>query len=536
MFRLLVLQARRDRFQLPIWIIGAGLLALTSSSAVGAEFGTEADRANLLKVAVATPSIIALRGVPDGASTGSYVFFQVFVYVSMVAAFMSVFFVTRHTRADEERGRLELLRSTPVGRTAGAVATLVLGVLANLLLGLVVALAFIAGGLEARGSLLAGLAAAGVGIAFIGIGLLMAQLAPTSRAANGIGSALVGVAFVLRAAGDALGEPRADGLSITSAWPSWLSPIGWGQQTFAFTKAEATPLLLLVGLTIVTVVVAFVLQATRDLGSSVIRERDGRAAGRPAFHSNIALVWRMHWPTIVGWVLGGAVLGALGGGLANNLASALTTDSSITAVIAGLVPGGRGGLADLFVAAILGIAGVLAAAAGVQAIIRARSEEVDGRAELVLAAPVGRIVWLADYLLVAVLSVLAVAFAAGLACGLTFLVTGSDVDRLWSSIGGGLAQLPAGLVYVAITALLFAFVPRLTIPVGWALLGAGFVVGQLGGLLQLSQGVRDASPFTHTPAVPTADADWSGAVVLCVIAIVLAGLSIVAVRGREMTA
>lgn len=535
MFRLLLLFARRDRIQVPVWIIGGALLAYTSASAVGAEVGPAADRTALLRVAVGTPSILALRGVPDGPSLGSYVFFQSFVYLAIVAALMSVFLVTRHTRADEEQGRLELLGAAPVGRTAGLWATVLLGVIANVLIGAAVGLAYAAGGLSVGGAWFAGLAVAAVGACFVGLTALLAQLLPTSRAVNGTGSALVGLAFVLRAAGDALGTPTADGLSVVSAWPSWLSPIGWGQQTFAFTATRPAPLLLAVGLVIVTVAAAVAVQSSRDLGSSLVRERDGRVSGRAGFRSNRALVWRLHWPTVVGWAVGGVVMGLLAGGLAASIASGLAADSSISKVVAGLVPGGKGGIADLFVAAVMSLAGVLAAAAGVQAMLRGRSEEADGRAELVLAAPVSRTVWLLDYVIVAVVSVVVVSAAAGLAAGLAFLGSGAGADRFWSSLGAGLAQIPAALVYIAVTALLFAVLPRLTIWAAWALLALGVVVGQMGGLLHVPQRVRDASPFVHTPALPAGAVDWSGAWVLVIVAIVLVAGSTILIRRRELT-
>ena len=69
--------------------------------------------------------------------------------------------------------------------------------------------------------------------------------------------------------------------------------------------------------------------------------------------------------------------------------------------------------------------------------------------------------------------------------------------------------MPAALLYVGLIALVFAVVPRLTITLGWGLLGIGLVIGQFGGLLKFPDWARDASPFTHTPAVPVVDFDWS---------------------------
>jgi ABC-2 type transport system permease protein len=535
MLRLVLARLRRDRVILPIWIIATGLLALASASGVQTEFPTEADREAVIKVAVATPSLLALRGLPDGGSLGAYVYFQVFCYLAVMAGLMSTFFVTRHTRADEERGRAELVGAAPLRRTTPLVATLIVGVLANVVLGVLVALGMMGGGLQAGGSWMTGLAAGAVGLCFIGIGALAAQLAPTSRSANGIGAAAVGAAFLLRAAGDALGTPGETLLSVTSAWPSWLSPIGWGQHVYAFTRQDAAPLLLAAGLALLTAAAALALQATRDLGSSLLPERRGRATGRASLRSSVGLAWRQQWPSVVGWSIGAAVLGVLAGSIATRIADVQDLADQLQELLASFVPGGTGQLIDLLVGAILGIAGILAAAAGAQAIMRARGEEADGRAELVLAAPVHRTTWLLGYVIVAVVSAVAVAVVAGLVAGLSFLGSGADGDRVWSSLGAGLAQTPAALTFIAITTLVFAVLPRATVPVGWAAIGVGFVIGQFGGLLQLPEWVRDASPFTHTPGLPAAEVEWAGAWWLLGISVVLLGLSAGVVRRRQLT-
>lgn len=322
MLLLLRQRLRRDRIVLPIWILSTGLLALAGASGVQTEFGTDAARATVLKLALATPSLLALRGVPDGSSLGSYVYFQVFCYVAIMAGLMSTFLVTRHSRADEERGRAELVGAAPIGRATPLLATLVLGVLANAALGVFVALGFIGGGLDAAGSWSAGLAAAATGLAFVGAAAVVAQLAPTSRAANGISAGVVGVAFLLRAAGDASGTPDFDALTLHSTWLSWISPIGWGQQVFAFTQHNPLPLLLSLGFAVVTSIVAVIVQSTRDIGSSVLRESSGRATARVTLRSSLGLAWRQQWPSVVGWSIGGALLGALAGSLAGQIGRA----------------------------------------------------------------------------------------------------------------------------------------------------------------------------------------------------------------------
>jgi ABC-2 type transport system permease protein len=51
-------------------------------------------------------------------------------------------------------------------------------------------------------------------------------------------------------------------------------------------------------------------------------------------------------------------------------------------------------MVNLFTTAMLGIAGVLAPAAGVEAGLRLRAEEAEGRAELLLSDPAPRFRWL----------------------------------------------------------------------------------------------------------------------------------------------
>lgn len=53
--RLLRLAARRDRIQVPIWIVGSAVLMSAGAAAVADEFPTEAVAATALRGAGATP-------------------------------------------------------------------------------------------------------------------------------------------------------------------------------------------------------------------------------------------------------------------------------------------------------------------------------------------------------------------------------------------------------------------------------------------------------------------------------------------------
>jgi ABC-2 type transport system permease protein len=531
---LILQRIRRDRLQLLIWIAGIALLALFSVSAVEKTYGDPAGRENILQLAVANPSILMLRGTPEGGGLDQFVFFEIFTFIAVLAGLMSTFLAVRHSRAEEESGRAELLAATPAGRTSPTVATFVYGALVNLVNGLFVALAFIAGGLDTKGSLVAGCATAAVGLTFVAVGLFTAQLMRTSRGANGVAAAAVTAAYVIRGIGDALGTPSADHLHMTVAWWSWISPIGWGQLTLAYDANTLTPLLLNLALTAAFVSLVFVLQAQRDSGASLLPDRLGRVNARDSLSTSLGLAWRLQWPTVVGWCVGSAFAGLLTGSLAHAVAGAGTADPSVEKIMEGLIPGGKGSLVQLFISAIFAMVGVLAAACATQVIIRMRQEEVAGTAEQVLATRVSRARWLIGYFTVGTASVVLVLLSGAAASGLSALAAGDASAPVSDSFAAAAAQLPAALLYLSVLALVFVALPGWTVGLGWTLLGLGAVFGLFGGLVGMPEWIRDLSPFTHSPVPVGTSTDWSGGVWMLCIAVVIAVLATAGMKRREL--
>ncbi|MCA1942731.1 MAG: polyketide antibiotic transporter, partial [Yonghaparkia sp.] len=273
-------QLRRDRWVLAFWIGGIALFGLAVAAAITSQFESAADRAAIVALSVANPAIIFARGLPDGDSLGAVAFFTGFAFTAVLAGLMSTFLVVRHSRADEETGRAELLGATPLGRATPLAATLALGALTNLVVVGVLTLAYAAGGLPLDGSVIAALAVGAVGLVFVSIAAVVAQLMPSGRAANGAATALVIGAYLVRGIGDALGTPSDDLMRVEPAVLSWFSPIGWGQATRPFTEPTLLPLLLSLVAFLVLAAAALLLRARRDLGSSLLPERGGRATAR----------------------------------------------------------------------------------------------------------------------------------------------------------------------------------------------------------------------------------------------------------------
>jgi ABC-2 type transport system permease protein len=271
----------------------------------------------------------------------------------------------------------------------------------------------------------------------------------------------------------------------------------------------------------------------RDLGAGLVGDRSGRATARPSLLGTLGLAWRLQFSAVVGWAAGGAILGLFAGGLADAAVTAVQENKALDATVRGFVGGGTSGLLDTFVAAIMSFLGVLAAGAALQAVLHVRTDEAEGRAELLLAGPVFKGRLLVDSLALAFVSVVIVLLAGGLVTGLAFVGTGHP-GRFGGSLVAAFVQLPAALVFAAVAALIFALVPRLTIGLGWGLLALGFLLGQFGGVFTLPAWLRDVSPFTHTPVVPGDNVDWTPLVVMFAISIVVAAVSVLLARRRDL--
>jgi ABC-2 type transport system permease protein len=533
--RLVRLAIRRDRIQLPLWIVGTLLFVPAVVASVRDRFPTEADRVDILRTAVESPALLMLRTAPTGASEGALVMFQMIGYLPVVAGLMSTLAVVRHTRQNEETGRAEMVGATVVGRHAQLTAALLVVAGANIVLGGLLALALIGYDLPAAGSVAAGAGIAAAGLVFAGIAAVAAQITQSSRAANGIAAAVVGVAYLVRGLGDALGHVRPDGYTVDSAWPSWLSPIGWVARLRPYEGDRLWVLVLPVVLLAASVAAAFVLTVRRDAGLGMIPARPGPAAASPALLSPLGLAWRLQRGTLLGWGVAAAALGAGVGSLSQTAADALDESQGTADTITKLAGGSSADLVDAFFAAMMAIYGAMAAGYVVQALMRPRSEEVGGPAEAVLATATGRLRWLASHLAVAVGGAALLLAVGGFATGLVAALSGGGGSgRIGELTGAALLQLPAALILAGFAVAAFGLVPRFSVGLAWAAVAVSLIVGQLGELLSLPQGVRDVSPFTHVPAVPAASVTAGPLLALTAVALALGGAGLALFRRRDL--
>jgi ABC-2 type transport system permease protein len=516
---------RQDRRRLAIWVASLGGLTVYAAVALGTVYPTAADRQARAAV-IDTPAGTMLSGPGYGTadySLGAMIANELALSVMVAAAVMSVLLVVRHTRAEEDDGRAELLLAGAVGRSAPLTTALLLTVLADTAVGVVVTAGLVGAGLAAVDAVLLAAGIALTGMVFGAVAAVTVQLASQSRAATGAALAVLGAAVLVRGVGDVL-EPGGSALS-------WLSPIAWAQQTRAFVDLRPEPLLLSLALIAALVGVAHRLAGRRDLGAGLVTPRRGPATASALLSGPAGLLARLQRGTVTGWAVGLLLLGATFGSLTDSVVDMLAGNARLAAAFATT----GAGLADSFTAASATYYGLCTAGFAVASVLRLRGEETSGRTELLLAGALDRRRLLGTGVAVTSAAAVLLLVAAGLGGGLAAAAVTGDTGAVGTQLGAALVQLPAVLVVAAVAAALVGLAPRLS-ALAWLLVCWALLAGLFGPLLGLPDRVLRLSPFGWVPAVPAEDVAVAPLAGLTVVAAALLVVALAGFRRRDVPA
>lgn len=510
---------RLDRTRLAAWMIGIAAIPIITYASYGSLYPTAADRLSLAATLESNPAFSLLLGPASGIATaGGYTSWRTIGISAIFTAVMAILTVVRHTRADEETGRAELLAAGCLGRDAllfAGVATAGIAVVAT---GAACALGLIACGAGATGAVAYGAAVILAGLVFAAVAAVAAQVGSFSRTAISVSVGALALAYLVRAWGDAAGN----------GWLTWLSPLGWTEKIRAFTgDAWWTLGVSAAGFAVLTLL-ARALVRRRDFGRGLLAGHHGPADAPALLSGTYGLSWRLHRGRLAGWVLGLAIYGAIIGSVTRSIASVISHS-----LVGQEFLGHGASVVDLYLAEIINLMGIIAAIVGIQAALTARTEEAAGRVEELLATPLTRRRWFASHIAFALAGSALVVVAGGVAAGLS-----AQADGVRTSAGAAaaaaLVQIPAAWLLVGAAAALIGVAPRASI-LAWPIVILSFLISFFGPLLKLPRAVIDLSVFTHVPRLPGASVDPVPLIAMALIAIVLLSVGFVGIQRRAIT-
>jgi ABC-2 type transport system permease protein len=524
---LLVLMVRRQRVLIASWLVL--LVALTSAtvSAYQSTYSTPEQRRTATELAQQDPATTLMYGhLADPGSAALMFAWEIGAIATILAAIMAVLVAVSLTRAAEDDGTLEVVRTAGVDARVPLRSALVIlaGIAAVLALGCTAGISQAVGHVDAV--TWSGAAAFGtvVGLTFLivgVIGVVLGQVAATAGGARVLGFAAVGVAFGIRA----LADTRQVG------WLNWLTPLGLRATVRPFAENRWWPLAAYFVVVVALAWIAIVLADRREYGTGLIPRRDRRGT-RMNIHSCLGLTARLSRQSILIWTVAVACIGTLFSAMGSGVVQQSQQDD-----LGGFLGSqlGTGNPVAGYFGYVGTIVGMAVTSFAVLGVLRGRQDELDGLTDHVLTT--GKRHWapLASQVAVTAVGSLIILVVTGVLSALVAptVMDGPDVDvRAFSYVIG---QWPATMVAAGWTAFLIGFCPRLTW-LAWLPLIVGGVLALLGRLVGIPQSVRDFGIFQHVPDIASPSPDGWGLLVLLTVSATACLLGLAGITRRNIIA
>lgn len=522
--QLLALALREDRLRIALWTLGLTATALFTVPSVESAYGG-IEGAQARAAFAGNPAAVLINGptfAPGNVSLGSMIASELGMMTSVAVSVMSILLVTRHTRAEEDSGRSDLVRSLGNGRFAPAVAALGSMTVANLAVGTGLFLGLQGHGLPQLDTVAFSVSMAGAGVVFGALAAVTAQVADHARPATAMALTILGTSYVLRGIGDA--RDPVDGSAL-----SWVSPLAWAQQMRPYIELRWWPLALTLATAALVVALASTLGARRDLGAGLVPTRPGRRHAAPWLASPTGLAAHQLRGDLIAWGAGLAAFALLFGTMTSTMEEAMSDVPMLREWLA-LDPGA---VRDSLLASMLSYFTLGTAAFAVTAALHLRHEEEAGTAAAAIVDGPGRLRWLRSWVLVVVGATLVVQVLGATGLGVGVAIDTGDWSAPLDLLMDSLVAVPAVLVFVGLVLALFGLVPRFVL-LAWALVSWSLFAMIFGVLLDLPEWAMNLSPVEASPRVPLEDLAATPLVVLLGTALALALAGVVGFARRDV--
>lgn len=521
---LLRFNLRRDRVRIPVWLASLAVTTIITAWSLPDFYASAVERQQRAEL-MNNPAARALAGPAHGVEDytfGAMMANEMLGFLTIFVGIMSILMITRHTRANEETGRTELVLANVVGRQAPLVAALLLAIGTNLVLVVLLAVGLPAVGVEtidAVGSLAFATGLAGVGIFFAAVAAVAAQISDNSRGANTMALGALGLAYAIRGAGD-----MGDGTL------SWLSPMGWAQAMRSYVDERWWPLALLAAFSIAIGMLAVELNRRRDFGTGLRASRPGPAGASALLKRPAGFALRLQRSSLISWAVGLFAFGALYGSLLTEIESFVEDNETILELIE-RVSGAS--LIDSWLALVITLLAITCSVFTIMATSRPRSEESAGRAEPVLSTAISRTRWFGSYLVIALGGSFVLMLIGGVGLGLGAGIASGEFDQFQEVVIAAVSYTPVLWFVGGLAAALYGLAPRAMSAV-WLVLVYALTADMLGGLLQFPEWMLELSPYDHVAKMPAEDFRLLPLLVFTALAAGLIALGLATFRRRDI--
>ncbi|MCL2014315.1 MAG: hypothetical protein FWG69_04935 [Oscillospiraceae bacterium] len=485
---------RRDWLRIIFWFFGTTALVVGFGAALPNLFGTEEGRAGMLSM-MENPALVAMMGPIyyqngtagiEGFTLGAMYSLFMVIWSVMILAVMNIFHVIRHTRQDEEYGRIEVIRSLPVGRLSNLSATLTSAVIINTAFSLLLGLGLSAVNTESMGfagSMLFGAAMGTIGLVFAAIAAIFCQLCANPRTAAALSFFTLGAAYMLRAVGD------MEKNEIISC----LSPIGLIYRTRIYTENQWWPVFILLMVTVAISLFAFLLCRARDMGEGIIPARPGKKDAAKYLSSPSGLSWRLLRTPFIVWAVTIPVLSASYGSIMGDVDAFVKAAPPLMQLT-----GGSSLKMASFLMVIMSLCSTIPI---LNFILKARSEEKRGYAENIIARSASRHSQLRGYFVIAIFSCVLMPFLNALGFYAAGSVVMDEPFRFPDVFNTCMVYAPAMIFMLGAAMLLIGYFPKYA-SFSYGYLGYAFAAIYMGGMMNAPEWLGKLSPFGHIPMLP----------------------------------
>ncbi|MER2125282.1 MAG: tetronasin resistance protein [Exiguobacterium indicum] len=515
---------RRDSKKIIIWTFGVTLF--TVGFIPSFEEMAKGDSLRGLYETLKNPAMISMIGTTPVSiadyTLGAMFSHQMLIFCALLSMVLSSLHVIQHTRKEEDLGLTELMRSFQIGRQANSLAILIEVILINLSISILISGALIAFQVETfsnAGAALFGLSVGAAGILGATFALLIAQIMPSSSSATAGVMGWIGLLYLGRA-----------GTDVSNDQLSVLNPLGWTYLTYPFTENNWLFLVMAIGVSLILMTVALVLENHRDMGAGYLPEKEGRATANRSLLSIRGLLIRISRGSIIVWMVAFLIMALAYGSIYGDMQTFIDSNATIQQMftVSGVT------IEESFTGTIMMIMMVLVAILPITLMNRLYTEEDRRRLSPLFATKVSRQQLYWNTIGLAVASSLISMFIVISSLGFTAIsVMGPDATMTFTDFFiAGINYLPSVLLFLGLAALFIGWRPTWS-KLTYVCVTYSFFIGYFGGIIDLPKWVEYTAIQGLIPQVPTEDFDGLLFGVLLVVACLLVVIGQVGYARRD---